>query len=152
MHSPSRLEASVWEIVEGNCHASVMDQNLCRLLRSVNCMSLSTQLVALVYLLSRCYAPVAYPECCRQNTTAISHTLDRCAPSGCHSWLSFITVIIQAHPSLLPEHQVVWNLTYALHAFGPQLLRWKCVNMHLQNDVWQKIKTMIIWKNSNSIH
>ena len=29
------------------------------------------------------------------------------AGSSCHSWLSFITVVIQTHPSLLPEHQVV---------------------------------------------
>ena len=32
-----------------------------------------------------------------------------CACSSCHFWLSFITVIIQAHPSLLPEHPVVWK-------------------------------------------
>ena len=41
---------------------------------------------------------------------------NRCAYSGCHFWLSFITVVIQAHTSLLPEHQVVRNLMYTPHA------------------------------------
>ena len=33
-----------------------MEQNLCGLLHSVSCMSLSTQLLAFVHLLSRCLA------------------------------------------------------------------------------------------------
>ena len=94
---PSRLEAS---IAEGSHYATAVEQNLSRLLRSVSCMNFFTQLLALVHLLSRCYTPAAYSKCRHQNTTAISCTLDRCAHSDCHSWLSFITVI-QAHPSLL---------------------------------------------------
>ena len=58
-----------------------MEQNLCRLLRLVSCMSLSSQLLALVHLLSRCYAPAAYRECRRQNTTAISRTVGLHAPA-----------------------------------------------------------------------
>ena len=41
----------------------------------------STQLLALVHLPSRCYAPDAYPECRRQNTTAISRTIGAHAPA-----------------------------------------------------------------------
>ena len=97
----------LWETVEGSRQASAMKQNLCLL-----CLvSLSTQLLALVHLLSRYYALAAYPECRSQNTTAISHTLDRCTCSGCHSWISFITVVIQAHPSLLPEHPSCTKIT-----------------------------------------
>ena len=61
------------EIVVDSRHASVMEQNLCHLLCLVSCMSLRTQLLALVHLLSRCYTPAAYPECRCQSTTAISH-------------------------------------------------------------------------------
>ena len=89
MHSPSRLEASL-KIVEGSCHASAMEQNLCRLLCSVSCMSLPTQLLALVHLLSRCYAPAAYPKC-RQNTTAISRTVGAQALAGSAQALAVIS-------------------------------------------------------------
>ena len=74
MHSPSRLW-HLWEIVEGSRHASAMEQNLCHLLHLVSCMKISTQLLALVHLLSRCYAPATHPECRRQNPTAISRTI-----------------------------------------------------------------------------
>ena len=58
-----------------------LEQNLCRLLHSVSCMGLSTQLLALVHLLSRCYAPAAYLKRCRQSTKAISHTTGAHAPT-----------------------------------------------------------------------
>ena len=78
-----------------------MEQNLCRLLRLVSCMSLSTQLLALVHLLSRCYTPAAYPECRHQNTSYNCYlSYNRCARSGCHSWLPFITVVIPRPPPL----------------------------------------------------
>ena len=113
MHSPSRLEASLRNSRGKSPRISFnMEQNLYRLQRSVSCMSLSTQLLALVYLLSMCYAPAAYPKCRRQNNCYLSYNT-RCARSGCHSWLSFITVVIQAHPSLLPEHQVVRSYLYS---------------------------------------
>ena len=44
-------------------------ENLCCLRHSV------TQLLALVHILSRCYTPVSYPECCHQMTTAIFRTI-----------------------------------------------------------------------------
>ena len=59
MHSPQELR-HLWEIVQASCYASAMEQNLCRLLHSVSYMSHSTQLSALVHLLSRWYAPAAY--------------------------------------------------------------------------------------------
>ena len=80
MHSHPRLEASLRNS-RGKSPRSAIEQNLCRLLRSVSCMSLSTQLLALVHLLSRCYAPAAYPECRHQNTTAISRTIGAHAPA-----------------------------------------------------------------------
>ena len=42
MHSHSRLERHLWEIEEGSRHVSAMEQNLCRLLHLVSCMSLPT--------------------------------------------------------------------------------------------------------------
>ena len=96
MHSPSRLR-HLWEIVEGSCHASATEQNLCRLLHLVSCMpSFSSQLLALSeHSLSRCYAPAAYPECRHPNTTAISRRVGMHAlaiiPSishNCHHWSS----------------------------------------------------------------
>ena len=90
-----------------------MEQNLCRLLHLVSCMSLSTQLLALVHLLSRHYTPACLSMSSPKHNCYLSY--NRCAHSGCHSWLSFITVIIQAHPSLLSEHQVV-RKSYTPHA------------------------------------
>ena len=72
----------------------LMEQSLCCLrdLVRLSC-SLSTQLLALVYFLSRCYTPAACPECCHRNITAISrtigaHTLAVLA-GFLHKWLSF---------------------------------------------------------------
>ena len=69
-------------------HQLSVEQNLCRLLRSVSCMSLPTQSLALVHLLSRCYASAAYPKYRRQNTTAISRTVDAHAPAVIPGYLS----------------------------------------------------------------
>ena len=49
-----------------------MEQNLCCLLYSVSCMSLYTQLLDLVHLLSRCYTPA---QCSHQNLQAKGHKL-----------------------------------------------------------------------------
>ena len=103
-------------------HHAAMEQNLCHLLHSVSCMSLSTQLLALVHVLSRCYAPAAHPECRCQNTTAISCTIGAHAPAVIPGYLSK-TVVIQAHSSLLPEHQVVGK-SYLHSACGLQLSRY----------------------------
>ena len=102
-----------------------MEQNLCRLLRSVSCVSLSTQLLALVHLLSRCYAPATYPKCRRQNTTATSCTIDTHALADIPGY--FLSVVIQAHPGLLAEHQVIHkNFTYTLHAAGGYYVKLQC--------------------------
>ena len=50
--------------------------------------SFYTQLLGLVHLLSRCYAPAAYPEHHRQNTTAISRTVDAHARAVIPGYLS----------------------------------------------------------------
>ena len=109
MHSPSRLEASLRNSGERLPRISYGAKSLLPTAFG----KLHEQLLALVHLLSRCYAPAAYPECHHQNNCYLSY--NRCACSGCHSWLSFITVIIQAHPSLLPEHQLV-RKSYTPHA------------------------------------
>ena len=127
MHSPSRLEASLRNS-RGKSPSTAIKQNLCPLLCSVSCMSLSTQLLALVQLLSRCYAPAAYPECHCQNTTAISCTLDRCTRSGCHSWISFITVVIQL--ACCQSIKLYENVTYITLNYSVKNTR---------NDVRQKI-------------
>ena len=49
----------------------------------------------------RTYAPAAYPEYHCQTTIAIPRTI------GVHAPAIFLHVIVQAHPSLLPERQVV---------------------------------------------
>ena len=74
-------------LVKGSHHASAMEKHLCRLLCLLSCISLSTQLLALVYLLSRCYAPAAC-QCRRQNTIAISRTIGPYAPAVIPGYLS----------------------------------------------------------------
>ena len=44
--------------------------------------------VALVHLLTRCYAPAANPECRCQNTSAISRKVDAHAPAVIPGYLS----------------------------------------------------------------
>ena len=68
-----------------------MEQNLCCILHLVSCMSLPTQLLALVHLLSRCCAPAAYPECGHQNTTAISCTIGAQALAVISGYLSYLS-------------------------------------------------------------
>ena len=74
-------------------------------------MNLSTQLLALVQML-RSSLPILNVV----TKTELLLSYSRCARSGCHPWVPFITVAIQAHPSLLPEHKLYQNLTYSPHA------------------------------------
>ena len=131
MHSPSRLEASL-KIVKGSHHASAMEQNLCHLLCLVNCMSLPTQLLALVHLLSRCYAPAAYPECRRQNTTAIS----RAVGAQALAVISGYAVVIQAHPARASKSCTKILLTLRMQP-AATALNYSIKN--IRNDVQQKI-------------
>ena len=96
-------------MVEGIRHTSVME-----LLRSVSCMSLSTQLLALVLLLSRCYTPPANTECRRQNTTSTSYNRWPC--SSCHSWVSFITLVFKLTLACCHSIKLYENRTYTPHA------------------------------------
>ena len=73
------------------------------------------------------------------NTSGISR---RC--SGCHFWPSFITVVIQAHPSLMPEHQVV------LHSrIWPAAIALNYSVKNIWNDVRQKPPVFIYSKCTN---
>ena len=100
-----------WSIFRGgSSHASAMEQILCRLLHWVSCMSLCTQLAQ---LLSRCYAPAAYPECCRQNTTAVSRTI-------CTLWLSFVAIFHNWCHSYSPCKNLTYNPDVA-HAYRIKL-------------------------------
>ena len=69
---------------------------------------------------------------CRASSTAPAECqrrkllpfVQRCARSGWPSWLSFITLVIQAHASWLSEKlKLDKNLTYVPHACGPRLSR-----------------------------
>ena len=116
MHSPSRLEASLRNSRGKLPHISYGAKS-----RPPTAFGkLHEQLLALVHLLSSCYAPA-----CLSRMSPPKHycylLYNRCACSGCHSWLSFITVLIHAHPSLLPEHQVVQK-SYLHSACRPCLL------------------------------
>ena len=103
-----------WSIFRGGSHhASAMEQNLCRLLRWVSCMSLCTQLLVLAQLLSRYYAPAAYPECCRQNTTAVSRTIYTL-------WLSFVAIFHNCCHSYSPYKNLTYNPDVA-HAYRIKL-------------------------------
>ena len=112
-YSPQELR-HLWEIAyRGKSPRISYGANVCCLLRSISCMSLSTQLLTIAYLLSMCYAPAAYPECHRQNTTAISRTISAQAPTVSPGYL---------FNSLLPEYQVVRKSLYLHSTWGPRLL------------------------------
>ena len=82
MHSPSRLEAFLKT-------SRAMEQNLCRLLRFGKLHEpFYTTVSPSTLTQSRCYAPAACPECCRQNTAAISRTIDAHAPAVIPGYLS----------------------------------------------------------------
>ena len=80
MHSPSKLEASLRNSRGKSPRISYGAKSLLPTVFG-KLHELSTQLLALVHLLSRCHAPAAYPECRRQKTTAISCTIDVHAPA-----------------------------------------------------------------------
>ena len=58
---------------------------------------------------SKCYAQLPSPNVATK--TQQLPFVQRCAYFGCSSWLSFITVIIQAHASVR-ETKLYENLTY----------------------------------------
>ena len=123
MHSPSRLEAS-----SRNSRAKSLPPTTF----SINSINLSTQLLALVHLLSRCYTPAAYPECRRQNTTAISRTVGAHAPAVTPA---IITVVIQAHPVRASSCMKIL-LTLRMR---PAAIALNYSIKNIRNDVRQKI-------------
>ena len=97
---------------------------------------ISAQLLALVHLLSRCYAPAASSP---KHNCMLSLVQYMYARSGGHSWLSFINVIIQAHPARASSCTKILSTNRMWPAAIP--LNYSVKN--IQNDVQQKI---IIWK------
>ena len=121
------------EIAEWSCHTPAMKQSVCRLLCSVSNW-LFTQLLALVHTVSKCLTPAAYPKC------------RPC--SGCPSWLSFITVIVQAHASWLPEIKLYENLTYAPHAVNSyhfNLQRQGYKAQSTPDNIWKFQFDSLVW-------
>ena len=66
--------------------------------------------------LSRCYVPAAYPECRRQNTTAISRTIDAHAPAVIPGYPS------SRHNKLTQSNKLYENF-YLHSTCGPRLSR-----------------------------
>ena len=87
-------------------------QQLCAkfLLPTTFCMSLFTQLLTLVHLLNRCYAPAAYPECCRQNTTVPGYHNCRHSSSPCQSINLYENLTLRMRPAAIALNYSIKNI------------------------------------------
>ena len=127
MHSPSRLEASLrnsgGKLPRISYGAkSLLPTAFCKLHEPFYTLTVRPCTLTEYVLRSSCLSRMSSPK----HNCYLSYS--RCARSGCHSWLSFITVI-QAHPmvySFLPDHKLYENLTYTPHAARGYRIKLQC--------------------------
>ena len=104
------------ETADGGCHASAMKQGLCM---PPSVFSLSTQLLALV-----CYTQT-YGRYSRSSCLfRVSLMQNRYASSNCPSWLSLISITIQAHPGASLSCYII------VHVAGCQVVRKSYLRPH----------------------
>ena len=104
-------------------------------------LSLSTQVDVhspspLNFPVSKCYAQLPSPNVAAE--TQLLPFVQRCACSGCSSWLSFITVIIQANASWLSEKLSCTKILLTSH-MRPTAIALNFSVKNIRNDVCQII-------------
>ena len=117
MHSPTRLQTSLRNSIGKSPHISYANSLPPTVFGKLH-EPFYTIILTLVHSMSRCYAPAAYPKCCRQ--TQLLSLVQQVR----RLWLSFLAILhncrhsIQAHLRLsqLPEHQVVRKYSACGHS------------------------------------
>ena len=114
-------------------------------------LSLSTQMDVyspspLNLPVSKCYAQLPSPNVAAE--TQLLPFVQRCARSGCSSWLSFATVVIQTHASVR-ETKLYKNLTYV-----PLVAHGYRVKLQCQEYMEQRTpdNNIYIYENRDSTH